>query len=51
MMKMASEYDCGNEDTPQNRVNLMNIANIVREYPTKCTCSKVLDHKEPCPTT
>ena len=47
-MKMASEYDCGNEDTPQNSVNLMN---IVREYPTKytCTCSKVLDHKEPVP--
>ena len=29
-MKMAFEYDCGNEDTPQNSENLMN---IVREYP------------------
>ena len=35
-MKTASEYDCGNEDTPQNSMNLMN---IVREYPTKYTCS------------
>ena len=30
-MKMASEYDRGNdEDTPQNSVNLMN---VIREYP------------------
>ena len=35
------------EDTPQNSVNLMN---ILREYPTKYTFSKVLDHKEPVPT-
>ena len=46
-MKIASEYDCGNEDTPLNSVNLMN---IVREYPAKYTCSKVLDQKEPVPT-
>ena len=45
-MKMASKYDCGNEDTPQNSVNLMN---VIREYPTKYNCSKVLDHKEPVP--
>ena len=31
-MKMASEHDCGNEDTPQNSVNLMNIS---REYRAK----------------
>ena len=24
-MKMASEYDCGNEDTPQNSLSLMNV--------------------------
>ena len=30
-MKMASEYDCANdEDTPQNSVNLMY---VIREYP------------------
>ena len=29
---MASEYDCGNEDAPQNSVNLMNI--ILRKYRT-----------------
>ena len=46
-MKMASEFDCGNEDTPQNSVNLMN---ILREYPAKYTFSKVLDYKEPVPT-
>ena len=48
MMKMAYEYDCGNKGTctPQNSVNLMN---IIREYPTKYTCSKVIDHKEPVP--
>ena len=46
-MKMASEYDCGNEDTPQNSVNLMN---ILREYPAKYTFCKVFDHKEPVPT-
>ena len=46
-MKMASEFDCGNEDIPQNSVNLMN---ILREYPAKYTFSKVLDHKEPVPT-
>ena len=40
-------HDCGNEDTPQNSVNLMN---ILREYPAKYTFSKVLDHKEPVPT-
>ena len=33
-MKMSSEYDCGNEDNPQNSVNLMN---IVGEYPAKYT--------------
>ena len=34
MMKIASEYDCNNdEDTLQNSVNLMN---VMREYPTKC---------------
>ena len=44
---MASEFDCGNEDTPQNSVNLMN---ILREYPAKYTFSKVLDYKEPVPT-
>ena len=44
---MASKNDCGNEDTPQTSVNLMN---IIREYPTKYTYSKVLDHKEPVPT-
>ena len=31
-MKMVSEYNCGNEDTTQNSVNLMN---IIREYPAK----------------
>ena len=31
-MKMASEYDCGNEDTPQNSVSLMNI--ILKKYRT-----------------
>ena len=46
-MKMSSEYDCGNEDNPQNSVNLMN---IVGEYPAKYTCSQVLDNKEPVPT-
>ena len=46
-MKMASEYDGGNEDTPSNSVNLMN---IVRKYPAKYICSKLLDHKEPVPT-
>ena len=46
-MKMASEFDCGNEDTPQNSVGLMN---ILREYPAKYTFSKVLDQKEPVPT-
>ena len=45
-MKMASEYNCGNEDT-QKSVNLMN---IVRGYHAKYTCSNVLDHKEPVPT-
>ena len=40
-------YNCGNEDTALNSVNLMN---ILREYPAKYTCSKVLDHKEPVPT-
>ena len=42
-MKMESEYNCGNEDTRQNSVNLMN---IVRKCPAKYTCRKVLDHKE-----
>ena len=37
-MKMASEHDCGNEDTPQNSVNLMN---IVREPPNIHTRSVV----------
>ena len=46
-MKMVSKYDCNNEDTPQNGVNLMN---IVREYPAKYTYSKVLDYEEPVPT-
>ena len=46
-MKMASEYDCGNEDTPPKSVNLMN---IVGEYHAKYNCSNVLDHKEPVPT-
>ena len=33
-MKMAPEYNCGNEeDTPQNSVNSMN---IIREYPAIC---------------
>ena len=47
VMKMASKYDCGNEDTPADSLNLIN---IVREYPAKYICSKVLDHKEPVPT-
>ena len=46
-MKVAFEYDSGNEDTPQNSENLMN---IVREYPARYTCNKVLDRKEPVPT-
>ena len=46
-MKMVSEYDCGNEDTTKNSVNLMN---IMREYPAKKTYSKVLDHEKPVPT-
>ena len=46
-MKMSSEYDCGDDDNPQNSVNLMN---IVGEYPAKYTCSQVLDNKEPVPT-
>ena len=46
-MKMAFEYDCGKANTPQNSENLMN---IVRAYPAKYTCSKVLDHKEPVHT-
>ena len=29
---MASEYDCGNEDTPQNSVSLMNV--ILGKYRT-----------------
>ena len=41
-MKMSSEYDSGNDDNPQNSVNLMN---IVEEYPAKYTCSQVLDNK------
>ena len=31
-MEMASEFNCGNEDTPQNSVSLMNI--ILRKYRT-----------------
>ena len=34
-MKMASEYDCGNEeDIPQSSVNLMN---VIIEYPAMLT--------------
>ena len=30
--------------------NSVNLMSILREYPAKYTCSKVLDHKEPVPT-
>ena len=39
-MKMESKYNCGNEDTRQNSVNLMN---IIRKYPAKYTCRKVCE--------